>query len=340
MTVSRLVLALALALPLTACVSPDGDKRAEQKEVVPPPKITADMPLDKALEAGIDFGGDTLQDVKHLIKKRGEQQKAAQLLEPSIRDGYEKWEHHQLLNAGHLYAATPAPLDPKLFHQLVSADRPIARQLGWQLAAAKPSAIIARAVEAELTRAVADNELDGVLLPQMATAVQTNRLKSSYTVVRNGLLAKGNEEFAAAMIALDPARASDDFLQYLALAPAEELRQLTLSSVNLYTCIAILRHMQRVPPSLGAAQFDHLFVFAVSRNTGLAELAQNVIETYVPQRTEVVAQSLARHPAWVQIAYLENARQKMNPKLGLLLGELKKATAENDVVEEIEEIKF
>jgi hypothetical protein len=129
-------------------------------------------------------------------------------------------------------------------------------------------------------------------------------------------------------------------MTYLAQAPAEELRQLTLSSVNLYTAVAILKHLQKHPPNLANAYFDHLFLYAVSRNTGLAELAQLTVENFVPAHTDLVAMALARHPAWVQIAYLENARRRMNPKEGLLLGELKKVTSERDVIEEIDEAKF
>ena len=69
-------------------------------------------------------------------------------------------------------------------------------------------------------------------------------------------------------------------------------------------------------------------------------MAQTLIEGFVPKRTELVAQFLAHQPAWVQIAYLENVRSRLSPKVGLLLSALKADTAENDVVEEINEIKF
>lgn len=338
-----LALALAWAVSTTAvlsgCETTAGGQRAAS-ELAPPPTIKADMPLNKALEAAIDYGGDTLAEVKRLIKRRNDGAKAAKMLEPALREGIEKYQPHQLLNAGHLLTATPGDFSPALFKDLISAERPLARQLGWQLAAAKPSNEIAAAVDAELTRAVSDNELEAVLMPQMANAVRGNRLVNAYTIVRQGLMSKGDEEFVHAMIETAPERASQDFLTYLALAPAEELRQLTLSSVNLYAVLAIMKHFQKVPPRPSDANLEHLFVYAVSRNTGLAEMAQTVIEGFIPQHTEFAAQLLARHPIWVQIAYLENARRRMSPKVGLLLSELKKATAENDVVREIDEIKF
>src|SRR5690606_4760486 len=134
-------------------------------------------------------------------------------------------------------------------------------------------------------------------------------------------------------------QASEDFLTYLALAPAEELRQLTLSSVNLYSCMIILKHMTYAPPSVANADFRHLFNYAVSRNNALAELAHAVLENYVPEHTDYLAQLLARQPVWVQMAYLENARRRMTPKVGLLLSELKKVSAQDDVISEIDEIR-
>jgi hypothetical protein len=236
--------------------------------------------------------------------------------------------------------STPSPLPQKIFSTMINSDRLLAVQLGWQLAAAKPSQQVAQIAEQRLTQAIAENDEDSVMLPQMANAIAANKLKGSYTLARRGLLTKGDEEFAMAMISLDASQASEDFLAYLSMAPAEELRQLTLSSVNVYTCVAILKHLVRLPPSMANPNFPHLFFYAVSRNNGLAELAQNVIEGYVPTNTEYLAQILARHPSWVQVAYLEGARTRMNPKVSLLLSELRKVTAEQDVVNEIDEIKL
>lgn len=341
-TTSLKALCVALAFAgLSGCVSTDENGATEEpRKLEPPPEIYANMPLDKALEAGVDYGGDTLQQVKRLIKRRNEGQVAGKALEAALIEGALKYEHHQLMNAGHLYAATPLPISGKVFQTLIDSGRGVARQVGWQLAAMKPSKELAQLVDRELTRAVADNDEDSVLMPQMANAVRANQLKGAYTLMVQGLLRKGDEEFALAMIALDPKRATDDALQYLALANAEELRQLTMSSVNLYTAIAILKHQQSTPPSIGNLYFGHLFVYAVSRNTALAELAQKVLETQLPQNTELMAQTLAGQPVWVQIAYLGNARRNMNPKIGLLLGELKKTSGENDVIQEIDEIKF
>jgi hypothetical protein len=330
------VIASGLAL-LGGCKTGGPD---EPKEAVKPPAIAYNMPLDQALKAGIDFGGDTLLDVRKLLKRRKEAAKAAPLLRQAILEGLDSAENMQLMNATALYMGTPEPLQPEMFEKMLQSGRPLACELAWQIAAVKPSKVAAKAVERELTRALADSDEESLLYPQMANAVAANNLKSSYTLLRRGLMVKGDEEYAQAMIKLEPEKSSNDFLPYLAQANAEELRQLTMSSVNVYTVIAILKHMQRHPADLGANGFEHLFEYAVSRNTALAELAQAVIQNYIPKYTDQIAQKLATHPLWVQIAYVENARRSMTPKVGLLLNELKESTAEPDVVEEIGEVKF
>lgn len=83
-TIGRAILTVALAyaaLELAACTLGQPKQAAE---VVKPPMIYANMPLDKALKAGIDFGGDTLQDVRKLIRRRHEGAKAAPALREAI----------------------------------------------------------------------------------------------------------------------------------------------------------------------------------------------------------------------------------------------------------------
>jgi hypothetical protein len=335
---TRVLVGFLLAAAATGCATNPDDKRAE--EPVKPPTVTNAMELDEAITAGIDFGGNTLRDVKRLLKRRKQLDAAGAKVEARIAKEMTSLEHHQLINAVNLYASTPKHPPADLFRSLISSGRPLAAQLGWQLVAMKPTPALAAAVDQELTRAVAETDEDAVLMPQMANAVRAIQLKGAYTLVRQGLMSKGNEEFATAMIALDPNRASEDFMHYLALAGAEELRQLTVTSVEMYTCIAILKHLQTVPPSLANVNASHLFLYAVSRNMGLAELAQNVLESYIPANTELAALLLSRHPIWVQMAYIEGARRRMTPKIALLLAALKTSTAERDVASEIDTIQF
>ena len=332
-------ISFCIAMGITACVTNQGSGPAADASLKPPVITEKTSPVEAA-QAGVQFGGDLLQEVKRLAKQQKQGKAIGQAAEQILKKEASSLGDKELLNAGNLYASMPVPMDTDLFFGLVNSSRPLARQLGWQLAASKPSTLMAAAIDRELTRALAENEIELALIPTMANAVTTNRLKSAYTFVRQGLIMRGDEEYAQAMMALNPERASEDFMDYLSQAQAEELRQLTLSSVNLYTSVAILKHFQKYPPNMAHAHFEHLFLYAVSRNTGLAELSQTVIESYIPGHTDLLAMVLAKHPAWVQIAYLENARRRMNPKEGLLLTELKKVTSERDVIEEIDEAKF
>lgn len=332
-----LALGLLVAVLAAGCAK---DGKDVQEPMAPPPRITSTMKLDDALKAAVDYGGDTMTEVRKLLRKRKEFDKAGPIVRVAILDGIEDSQNHQLMNAAAFYMMTPEPPPVEMLEKMIGSGRPLAAQLGWQIAAIKPSKTVAATLDQILSRALKENDEDTIMLPQMANAVASNRLTSAYTMVRRGLMMRGDEEFAQAMIGLDADRASKDFLPYLAQANVEELRQLTLGSVNVYSVITILKHMLRFPADIGAPGVDHLFAYAVSRNVALAELAQQVLEAYVPKNTELLAQGLARHPLWVQIAYIEGARRKMTPKVGLLVTELKKSTSEEDVIAEIDELKF
>jgi hypothetical protein len=216
----------------------------------------------------------------------------------------------------------------------------INRQLAWQLAADAPSQSMRHEIENYLTESVTENELSLVLIPAMADAVASNRLIESYTVVREGLLIANDIAFARAMIALNPQQASVDFLEYLAKAPVEELRQLTLKSVDVYTCTLILEHFQSYPPPVSNPRIDTLFLFTISRNNALAEMARDVLERYLPRHSESFAFSLSRLPAWMQIAFVERSSNRLTPVISLFLDDLKKATVDKDVIDEISGLKI
>ena len=86
-------------------------------------------------------------------------------------------------------------------------------------------------LDERLTAMITNNELDEHYYPQMAEAVAANDLRSAYTVVRQGLFTSHDSAFVKAMIAIDARRAIGDFMDYLALAPIEELRQLNLRTI-------------------------------------------------------------------------------------------------------------
>jgi len=327
--------AFMLAWTMVGCAT-TGDKDKEEA----PPQITHDMPLADAIDAGVQFGGQTLTDVKRLMTRRNEWPKAVSTLERKIIAQMNTMEDGRLIAATHFYLAAPVSANPDLFRAMVGSPRPLARDLGWQIAATMPSSAIAAAVDRELSRAIANDDEKAVLVPLMAEAVRANRLKSSYTLLREGLMETGHEAFAEAMAELDQGKASDDFMDYLAKAPVEELRQMTLKSVNLYSCMVALRHMLARPVSLAHANADYLFLYSVSRNSGLSDMANAVIENnYMVNQRAQFALILSRMPVWVQLAYIENARRRQIPAVSVFLSELKKVASQQEVIEEINEYR-
>ncbi len=294
--------------------------------------------VEEAIEVAVNRGGQTIEDARRLVTQRKQWPAAHRALESAIQDGIIKYDNIRLANAVALYQGSPLPASVRLFENLVSSGRPVARQMGWQVAAAMPSRALTMAIERELGRAISENDEATVLIPQMAVAVQANGMKSAYTMVRQGLMTTGQEAFALSMAQLDPERASSDFIDYLAIASPEELRQLTQNSVNVYTCLIALKHLQSHPAPLSHPHAEQLVYYAVSRNNALADLAQAAIEAYLPRDRAQVAIMMSRLPQWAQIAYVESARRHKTPAVTLLLGELKKISSSNDVVEEVDEV--
>lgn len=328
-----------------ACQSTDQhpDRRSNavtEEAKVPPPTLTSQTPLNEVVEAAIGFGGDTLRQARLIIGRRGEWVKAEALLDRGLRDGVITYTDSRLVNAVHLYQSSIIPANPELFERMVASDRLLAKQLAWQIATTMPSRSIAKAVERELTRALREDDEQNLFLPQMASAVAANHLRSSYTVLLQGLVKTGNEGFAKAMAMLDADRASSDFLDYLSRATADELRQISVSSINLYTGMLMLKHMMKFPPPTDHPHFEHLFLYSISRNMALSDAASQVVLSYLPKNQDRLALQLARQPAWVQIAYIEAVRRKMTPVITLFLGELKRSTAQQDVVDEITELRL
>ncbi len=323
-----------LSISVVGCVSFSNKQRK-------PPKITETMPLKDALAGGIEFGGPTLGDVKKLIKKRKEWVKAEDLLfHILISQKDDDMPIPSLINAMELFRASQSKRAPSIFRKHVRERAMIRRQIAWQLAADVPSEAMGREVEALLTEALADDDLKQVFIPSMADAVASNRLTGSYTIVREGLFAVDDISFARAMIALNPQKASDDFLEYLAKAPVEELRQLTLKSVDVYTCTLILEHFQSYPPPVSNARMETLFLYTISRNNALAEMARDVLEKYLPKHSEAFAFTLSRLPSWMQIAFVERSSKRLTPVISLFLDDLKKVTIDKDVADEISGLKL
>lgn len=336
---SPVSLAMYATLLLVNCATTSKTDSNKNTNLPPPPEISKATSTDDLVSLAIEYGGVTLQKVKKQIRDRNIVAEVESQLVPVLKKSADTLADHQLLNAANLYGYLPTKVNPDLFLTLVQNERLISRRVGWQLAAQKFDPQLGLIMDRALSQALIENNLSQVLLPQMANAVRINRLKSAYTVVRQGLMEQGDEEYALAMITLNPSRASEDFIPYLVLAPADELRQLTVSSVKIYSVMTILRHLKNYPPSIGIQGFDHLFAYMVSRNNGISDLTRAVLETYLPANANSLAIGLAKQPPWLQVAFLENVRRQTSPGLALLLQELKQTTSEINVARDIDEIR-
>jgi hypothetical protein len=313
---------------------------AETNTAKAPPAIIANMDLEDALQAAIQFGGSTSKDVRKLIVRRKQWPLAEKILYQAIQDGIFNYQNAQLINAVMLYTSGPVQPQEALFSQMVTSGRPLARQLAWQMAAALPGKPMRQAMERELNRAVYEDDEQSLFFPAMAVAVQENRMTTAYSVVRRGLFLTNQEEFAQAMATLNPEQASADLLDYLAICPPEELRQLTQSSINIFAATVALNHMLKFPPSIAHSRLETVFYYAISRNPGLSDLALSLVDVLVDKNQSAMALTLSRMPVWTQVAFIEGARRNLTASKRVFLSELKKVTAQNEIIEELGDVKL
>lgn len=319
---------------LSGCVS------LSEKETKVAPTITADMPLEEAIVAGIKFGGTTLKATKSYVASKKKFAETNSIIRNKIERNYKSWSVDQLVNSLNLYQYTKPKNPDTLFELLVNSKRSTVKVIAWHLAAGFPSKKMGEKIEKVLTLAVERNSLGEVFIPQMANAVAANRLKSVYSIIRKGLIDTNEITFAQTMIHLDPHRASEDFLTYLAGSPVEELRQLTLKTLNPYTVVVALQHLQSHPAEIDHKDFNYLYFFAVSRNNVIAELAREVLENYLPKYRVALAAKLNKLPVWVQVSFIENSKHDMTAALGSFFRELKKYSVNRAVLDEINSVKF
>ncbi|MGE0172010.1 MAG: hypothetical protein AB7T49_04465 [Oligoflexales bacterium] len=304
------------------------------------PKITEDMPLEEAIDAAIDFGAVTLQTVKTNTVKSTNKEQVNKIVSDRIVKNVKSYNPGQMVNAVNLYQFTTKTLSHGVFLALIKAQDLTMRNLGWQLAYHMPSRELGLLIEKEITDLITKGGEDIVLVPEMAKAVEVAQLRSLYTVVRQGLLKSGDEPFVKAMIALNPVRAAQDFMNYLALATVEDLRQINQTTVNSISCVRILQHYMSYDPPTGHPSFEQLFYFAISRNQALSELAHLVIERMSSTNKEIIALKLTGLPMWAQVAFVEGSRRHYDSGVQSLLSTLRESTSHSEVVEEIDAIRY
>lgn len=304
-----------------------------------PPELTHKSTIKELLNGSLDFGGKVLKQTKKIVTETNRWPQMATELRLYLKQNLRLENKANILRAAHLYQASVPALEPEVLRLFTRHHSSEIAVIGWQLAAIRPSSAVKRFIEEEVSYFVIRNWESKLLIPTFAMAVQENEVKSVYSLLQLGLDQSGNDEFAKAMVFLDPERSSAPFMDYLGKATIEDLRQINQSSINVYTCLVILRHFAFNPIPLGHPNVSHLFMYAVSRNTGLSEMARDVIESQLPEFKEQMVHALASLPMEVQISFVEGTRRQPSSNFRILMSQLKLSTRYHQVVEEIDAIK-
>lgn len=299
------------------------------------PEIVKDMDLTEAYIAGRTFGADTLGKVKEVFRERKAGAELQKLAEQDLMVNNLKLSFAELSHTVSMYVYSQPRSTTRVVRSLLSSEQASVRKIGWRLAAGRPTVEVAAVINTTLNTALSEGREDELLDPDMARALQENNLKGAYTFLARGLQVQGAPEYATAMLVLDAKEAAPTFLNYLMRADLEDLRQLNQQSVNVYTCTVILRFLIDNPLPISHPGVSSLFLFAVSRNRGLADMANAVLEKQIPEHRASFAIILARLPVPVQVAFIENTQREMTANLRLLLNDLKDVAQSKEVIEEL-----
>ena len=299
------------------------------------PKITRETPLEEGYGYAVAYGGQVLQQFKEVSREKQQMAEVHRLAEADLLKKNEEMDPLALVNVSNLYRASTSTLSSKLLTTLLHSRSDASRRIGWRLAALRPSAEIGQTIEGYLTESLGDNSEDRVLSPEMAIAIQENNLKSAFTFLIRGLLKDGQPEYANAMLALDPVRAAGPFVDYLGKADLDDLRQLSQENINIYTCTIIFRYLLDNPLPINHPSISQLFLFAVSRNRAVADMANSVLEKHIPEHRIALSIILSRMPVQVQMAFVEGSQREMTANLRLFLNDFKDAAQQKEVIEEL-----
>ncbi len=249
-------------------------------------------------------------------------------------------QNARLLRSAMLYQQSPYLAQSKLVQGLLSSPNGSANQVALLIAATKPNKYIKATMDLHLTKLLSTGAMRSLANPLIAEVVQANRMFSSYSLMKQSLMASGDESFARAMASLKPRQSSRDFLKYLNLATYEELRQLHLVNVNSMTCSFIFNHLTRFHAPIEDPNFVALFLYSTSRNKMLSSLAEKALEPLVQRHRHYLASLLARMPPNVQISFVDSARHNLNPVKKLFLRDFRRITANEDVHFEVDSLRL
>lgn len=302
-------------------------------------KLDRNTHTNVAIGIAVERGGKTIPFVADLLTQRKHWQHANKKLKIIAVNKGKTFSAPNQLNATSLYHRSPYKADLKFFSKLLQSDNSFDRKLAWRIAAHKPSTAIRSQIDDYISWALTKDLEKNLQDPGIAFAIQANKMKNGYNLLQQNLMATGHEAFAEVMAQMRPAQASSDFLSYLAKADYEELRQLNVKSVNIIACNIIFGHLKRYPVSISDQNFNHLFVYAVSRNQLLASMALSVLKPHMVKDRKMLAMYLARAPIWLQLAFIDSNRRQMTASARVFLETLRQTTSHEDVIDEIDTVR-
>lgn len=328
-----LVMHLALIVMLTSCAtlwrSDDGL-----------PQSYDGLSVAELVDIVRQHGGKALRPVYRQLQRDKALVAAGRHIATAVPSALQGGDIVALVAILHLYQLTGDPDAPRIFVLLTTPEQrqAVLVQVGWQIATLMPSPRMATAITRALEQALQQGRERALFLPQVAAAIAANRVVEGYTFVRQGLQRTHDEAFARALLKLNPQRASEDFLFYLADVPLDALRQKLPTASNIPLRLMMLQHLQVYPVDTQHRKLDTLFSYVVSRNPALSEAAQQVLAVYYNKYGEQLAQLLARMPYWVQFACVEKLARQLNPSSRRFLVILRQKTSGVDVVDEINQL--
>jgi hypothetical protein len=65
-----------------------------------------------------------------------------------------------------------------------------------------------------------------------------------------------------------------------------------------------------------------------------------LVDVLVDKNQSAMALTLSRMPVWTQVAFIEGARRNLTASKRVFLSELKKVTAQNEIIEELGDVKL
>lgn len=251
------------------------------------------------------------------------------------------WGPHQLRRSLTLLRSYSSLYPWVVFTHVLRSPLAEAPGLAWHsLLEIEPTADHRSMVDRFLSNALSTGDINKHLTVEMAQVISKWQVTSVYDVAKLGLMKHGDVDFAQAMAALSPPQATLDFMNYLALVPDSDLRQLSMAAMDDLTANMILSHLQKFPPDLGHNHFDKLFVFAASRQTNLKTLALQIIDQIVPAEPAIMAYRLSRQPLWVQYALIEDIRRTRTGGRAILLTYLATVTSDPHIAQEIADLQL